>query len=152
MPRVLCLLIVMSSLVACQREAPAHSALRARLKQETRLTPDEIRTFFDQIAGAIADQKVTVREGALTRALDGQQRESVLGLLSDPGLVSDAGLRVEGGHTWRGIESDATPPLAELSATQTLWIDSDSFVPRRYELKYSSAGFGDYTYDLIFAP
>ena len=44
------------------------TAMRARLKQETRFTPDEIRAFFDQIAPVIADKKLTVKQGALTRA------------------------------------------------------------------------------------
>ena len=33
--------------------------------------------------------------------------------------------------------------MSELDATQTLWIDVDSFVPKRYEFEYSSPGFGD---------
>src|SRR5262249_39789881 len=122
------------------------------LKQETRLTPAEMRTFFDQISASIAGRKVMVREGALTRPLDDRQRGSVLALLSAPESVSDGGLKVEGGHVWRGVEADATPALAELSASQTLWIDVDSFVPQRYEFKYSSPGFGDYAYDLTFTP
>jgi len=152
MRRAASLLLVVSSLAACQREDPARTAMRTRIKQETRLTPAEMRTFFDQIAVSIAGEKVMVREGALTRSLDDQQRGSVLGLLSDPESVADGGLKVEGEHMWRGVEADATPALAELSATQTLWIDVDSFVPRRYEFTYSSPGFGDYAYDLTFVP
>jgi hypothetical protein len=74
----------------------------------------------------------------------------VLGLLSDPGEVYDGGLRVDGKKVWRGLKTGATPALSELDATQTLWIDVDSFVPRRYEFEYSSPGFGDYAYDLTF--
>jgi len=146
------LLMIASSLVACQGEDPVRPALRTRLKQETRLTPAEMRTFFDQIAASIAGKKLMVREGALARPLDDRHGGSVLALLSAPESVSDAGLEVEGGHLWRGVEADATPALAELSASQTLWIDVDSFVPRRYEFKYSSPGFGDYAYDLTFIP
>ncbi len=53
------------SLAACHTEDPSRRAMRARLKQESRLTPDEIRTFFDQIAPVIAHKRVTVKEGAL---------------------------------------------------------------------------------------
>ena len=152
MRRATFLLIAASSLVACQPEDPSRTAMRARLKQENRLTPDEIRTFFDQIAPVIANKKVTVKEGALTRALDDEQRTSVLGMLSDPGEVYDGGLKVDGKNAWRGLKTGGTTPLSELDATQTLWIDVDTFVPKRYEFEYSSPGFGDYSYDLTLTP
>jgi len=53
---------------------------------------------------------------------------------------------------WRGLTTGATPAMSELDAMQTLWIDVDSFVPRRYEFAYSSPGFGDYSYDLMLGP
>ena len=127
-------------------------AMRARLKQETRLTPDEIRRLFDVMAPAIAGQKVAVREGALTRVLDEEQRTAVLGMLSDPGAVYDGGLKIDGANSWRALKTGGTAPLVELDATQTLWVDADSFIPRRYEFEYSSPGFGDYAYDLSFSP
>ena len=42
--------------------------------------------------------------------------------------------------------------MSEVDATQTLWIDVDTFVPKRYEFQYSMPGFGDYAYDLTFGP
>jgi hypothetical protein len=126
--------------------------MRARLKEARRLTPDEIRAVFDQIASVISDKKVSVRQGAVTRELSADERTSVLGMLSDPGSVYDDGLRREGRSTWRGLKTGATPPTSELDAMQTLWIDVDSFVPRRYEFSYSSPGVGDYAFDLILAP
>lgn len=152
MSRVVWVLMVAGVLSACQAEDPARAALRARLKQENRLTPDEIRAFFDQIAPAIVDKRVTVKQGALTRALDDEQRASVLGMLSDPAAVYDGGMKVEGKTVWRGLKTGGTPAMSELDATQTLWIDVDAFVPRRYEFEYSSPGFGDYAYDLTFGP
>jgi hypothetical protein len=149
---VICFLIAVGSLVACHREDSARAAMQARLKQDTRLTPDEIRTFFDQMAPVIAGKKLSVKQGALTRALDDEQRTSVLGMLSDPGAVYDGGLRVERNHVWRGLKTGGTMALAELDATQTLWVDVDSFFPCRYEYEYSSPGFGDYAYDLSFEP
>jgi hypothetical protein len=123
--------------------------MRARLKEERRLTPDEVRALFDQIAPAIASKKVSIRQGAITRELTADERTSVLGMLSDPNSVYDDGLRREGSGTWRGLKTGATPAMSELDAMQTLWIDVDSFVPRRYEFAYSSPGFGDYSYDLL---
>jgi hypothetical protein len=149
---VICFLIAVSSLTGCHREDPVRAAMRARLKQDARLTPDEIRTFFDHIAPVIAGKKLTVKQGALTRVLDNEERTSVLGMLSDPGAVYDGGLRVEGKTVWRGLKTGGTMALAELDATQTLWVDVDSFLPGRYEYEYSSPGFGDYAYDLTFEP
>ena len=123
--------------------------MRSRLKEERRLTPDEIRALFDQIAPGIGDKTLSVRQGAVTRELSAEERTLVLGLLSDPGSVYDEGLRREGTSIWRGLTTGATPALSELDAMQTLWIDADSFLPRRYEFAYSSPGFGDYAYDLI---
>jgi hypothetical protein len=152
MQRTVWVLVVVGSLAACRSEDPARAAMRTRLKQETRLMPEEIRTFFDQIAPVIAGKKLTIKQGALTRALDEEQRTSVLGMLSDPGAVYDVGLRVDGKNVWRGLRTGGTPALAELDAMQTLWVDVDSFIPRRYEYEYSSPGFGDYAYDLTFEP
>ena len=144
---------VFALLIACRpAEDPMRAELRARLRQQTRLTPTEIHTLFEQIGPAIADRQVTVKEGALTRTLNDEQRAAVLGMLGDPAAVYDAGLRTDGGNVWRGLRTGATSPMSELDAMQTLWIDVDTFTPRRYEFEYSSPGFGDYAYDLAFIP
>ena len=146
-------MIAATSVVACRAgDDPARPSLRARLKQERRLTPDEVRGLFAQIAPVIAGKQVHVTQGALSRRLEDRERSSVLGMLSDPGEVYDGGLKVDGKNVWRGLKTGGAPVLSELDATQTLWIDVDSFVPRRYEFEYSSPGFGDYAYDLTFVP
>ena len=153
MRRAAGLIILAIALVACHAaEDPARQALRTRLKQEARLAPDEIHRWFDQIAPAIAGQKLSVREGALTRTLNDDQRTAVLGMLTDPRAVYDIGLKTDGKSAWRGLRTGGTSAMSELDAMQTLWIDVDSFLPRRYEFEYSSPGFGDYAYDLAFAP
>jgi hypothetical protein len=149
--RAVWLLTAATSLAACQAEDPSRVAMRARLKQESRVTPEEVRGLFAQVAPVIAGKQVQVTQGALTRTLDDRERATVLGLLSDPGEVYDGGLRVDGKNVWRGLKTGGTPALSELDATQTLWIDVDSFVPRRYEFEYSSPGFGDYAYELAFS-
>jgi hypothetical protein len=126
--------------------------MRSRLKQPSRLSADEIHQVFNQIAPVIAGRRVFVRQGALTRMLDDQERASVLGMLSDPAAVYDAGMKVDGNSIWRGLRTGGTPAMSELDANQTLWVDADTFTPRRYEFEYSSPGFGDYAYDLTFAP
>jgi hypothetical protein len=84
MVRATSVLIVACLLTACDREDPARVSMHARLKQERRLTPDEIRGFFDQIAPAVTDKKVSVKEGAIIRGLNADERTSVLGMLRDP--------------------------------------------------------------------
>jgi len=146
-------MIAATSVVACRAgDDPARASMRARLKQESRLTPEEVRGLFSQIAPVIAGKQVQVTQGALSRTLDDRERMSVLGMLSDPGEVYDGGLKVDGKNLWRGLKTGGATVLSELDATQTLWIDVDSFVPRRYEFEYSSPGFGDYAYDLRFVP
>src|SRR5215475_14393015 len=104
--RAACLVLLATLVSACQpAEDPARASMRARLKQESRLSPEEVAAMFAQIAPAIAGKNVTVKEGALTRVLDQDQRTSVLGMLSDPGAVYDGGLRVEGQHVWRALKT-----------------------------------------------
>ena len=147
------LLVVVALLAGCRApEDPVRTALRARLKQEARLSPDEIRRLFDEIAPVIAGKNVAVRQGALTRTLDDRERATVLGMLSDPADVYDVGTRTEGQRLGRGLRTGATPTMSELDASQTLWVDVDSFTPRRFEFEYSSPGFGDYSDDLSFIP
>ena len=76
----------------------------------------------------------------------------MLGLLTDPAAVYDAGPKTEGNATWRGLKAGGTPVHSEVDATQTLWIDVETFEPRRYEFEYSMPGQGDYSYDLSFGP
>jgi hypothetical protein len=139
------------STVACRSaDDVAKDALRARLRQEVRLTTPEIQQLFEAVAPVIAEKTIRVREGAVTHELTAEQRSRVLEVLTDATAVYDAGVRAEAGSTWRGITGGATPPTSEIDALQTLWIDVTSFVPRRYEFAYSTPGLGDVTYDLTF--
>jgi hypothetical protein len=151
--RLVCLLIAVATFPACQSpDEKARSEFRNRLTQERPLTPAELRRLFDEIAPVIAGRPVKVKQGAVTRALDEEQRVAVLGMLTNPAAVYDSGLRIEGGSTWRGVKAGGTPVMSEVDATQTLWIDVETFVPKRYEFQYSMPGFGDYAYDLSFGP
>jgi hypothetical protein len=138
--------------VACQSAADhARDELARRLQQEAPLTHEEIIRLFEVIGPVIQGKAVTVRQGAITRTLDEKERLQTLGILSDPAAVYDGGVKIEGGTTWRGLKAGGTPPLSEVDATQTLWIDVKTFVPRRYDFTFSMPGFGDYSYDLMFA-
>jgi hypothetical protein len=138
---------------SCQSaEDRARADFSARLKQKTQLTRDELVRLYDEIGRALGRRKLLAKQGAVTRELDERQQAAVLGMLSDPSIVGDAGVRVEPGRTLRGLSANGTPPTSEIEATQLLWIDADSFLPVRYEFTYAMAGLGDYSYDLSVSP
>ena len=41
---------------------------------------------------------------------------------------------------------------AEVEAARKLWIDVDTFLPRRFEFVYGVAGYGDYSLALSVGP
>jgi hypothetical protein len=137
----------------CQsREEKARAEFSARLKQQRQLTPEEMVRLYEEIGRTLGARKLLAKQGAVTRELDEREQAAVLGMLSDPTLVGDSGVRVEGARTLRGLHANGTPRISEIEATQFLWIDVDAFVPARYEFTYAMAGLGDYTYDLTVAP
>lgn len=153
MTRVLAFVIAAVACASCQSaEDSARAELSVRLKQQKQLTREDLVRFYDEIGRAIGRRTLLAKQGAVTRELDARQQAAVLGMLSDPALVGDAGVRVEQGRTLRGLNANATPPTSEIEATQLLWIDADSFLPVRYEFTYAMAGLGDFSYDLSVAP
>jgi hypothetical protein len=138
---------------ACQsREEKARAEFSARLKDQRQLTSQEMVRFYEEIGRALGTRKMRAKQGAVTRELDEREQAAVLGMLSDPTLVGDSGVRVQGARTLRGLHASGTPRTSEIEATQSLWVDVDSFVPARYEFTYAMAGLGDYSYDLTLAP
>jgi hypothetical protein len=151
--RTIAIILVAVLAAACQSpEQKARAAFSARLKQEQLLSRDEMVRLYQEIGRALEGKTITVRQGAVTRELNDEERAAVIGLLSVPELVGDRGVRVVDGATLRGVNANATPPTSEIDASQTLWIDVDTFQPRRYEFGYSMPGLGDYAYDLIVTP
>lgn len=144
------LLFAFGTLACARANDPATVALRARLSQDQTLSRDEIARLYQAVAPVIAGKALSVRQGAITRTLDEKERIAVLGILSDPAAVYDGGVWTDGAHTWRGIKAGATPAHSEIDATETLWIDVDTFLPIRYDFEFSLPGFGDYSYDLTF--
>ena len=146
-------LVAAFACTACQSaEDKARSEFSARLKLQKQLTHEELVRFYDEIGRALGRRPLLAKQGAITRELDERQQAAVLGMLSDPALVGDAGVRAEQGRTLRGLNANATPPTSEIEATQLLWIDADSFLPVRYEFTYAMAGLGDFSYDLTVTP
>ena len=138
---------------ACQSPAErARAEFSVRLGQETRLTTDERSRLFTEIGRAIDGKTFRIKQGAVTRDLDKAQSEAVLGMLVEPDAVYDVGLRADGAAMLRGLESGATPVHSEVDAKQVLWIDIDTFVPKKYDFAYSMPGLGDVSYDLLVEP
>jgi len=148
--RSVVVLVAVGLLAACRpAEDPARVAFRARLKQDARLTPDELRRLAAEAAQAVGEKALKVSKGGVVHVADKEQRLSILGVLADPGDAYEADVRRDGAIVLRGIASNITPALAEIDTVQTLWIDVDTFLPRRYEVTHSVPGFDDSSYDLI---
>jgi hypothetical protein len=148
-----CVLIVLSVAVACGTpEDPARREFRARLATPARLSDDELARLINEVIGALGNRVVRVREGNSTRTLDAKGRADVLAVLTGTFPVADVGLRKDGEQTLRGIGGPGTPIHSELDAAQTLWIDIDTLLPRRFDLVYSLPGMGDVAYELDMSP
>jgi len=150
------LVLVLAAAFACascqSAENKARAEFSARLKDKKALTREELVRLYDEIGRALGRHKLLAKQGAVTRELDERQQAAVLGMLSDPTLVGDSGVRADGTRTLRGLNANGTPATSEIDATQFLWIDVDRFLPVRYEFTYAMAGLGDFAYDLIVAP
>jgi hypothetical protein len=130
-------------------EDPERVEFRARLAEPARLSDDEVARLVSWTVAAVGNKAVRVRESSGTRTLDDKGRADVLSLLAGSFLVADSGVRNDGDIVMRGISGPGTPLRSELDAAQTLWIDTTSFLPRRYEMAYSLPGMGDVVYEVI---
>jgi hypothetical protein len=136
---------------ACRSpDESARDQFRVRLRNAAPLSRDDMRRLMDEIARAMSGKVARVQEGPITRELDDRGRSAIFELLTGRIGVDDAGPRIVGRTTLRGLRGPATPSTSEIDATQTLWVDTDTLLPRRYELTYSMPGFGDVGYDLTF--
>jgi hypothetical protein len=133
-------------------EDPARVELRRRLMAPERLSEVEMGRLMRETVNTLSARPVRVREGDGTRTLDEAARAEVLAVLTGNLSVEDVGLRKEGELMLRGISGPGTPRDSELDAAQTLWIDVQTFLPRRFDLVYSLPGFGDHSYDLVISP
>lgn len=145
------LLTLCAVAAACESpEEAARARFQERLKAPATLTHPEVDQLVSYVLAAVGERPVRVREQGAVRALDAKGRGEVLTVLSGTVPVSDAGIRTADNRTLRGIEGPGTPTHSELDAAQTLWIDIDTFLPRRFELTYSLPGFGDYAHDIVW--
>jgi hypothetical protein len=135
---------------ACgQSEDPARTALRQRLEQRDQLSRDELARAREEVGRAIAGRALRVREGDGIRELDEAQRLAVVGVLTDPLGVYDEGLREYAGSTFRVFNAPGISTNAEIEASRRLFIDLETFLPRRFEFAHAFPGYDDYAFDLV---
>ncbi len=146
-------LLLCAGTSACAPPAdPARAALSDRLKQETRLSDEELGRFRDEVARAVAEKTFYIEEGTATRELRGEQRATVFSVLSNPAGVYDEGLRREGPSTLRVLNGPGRSMNAEIEASQRLWVDVETLLPIRYQFAYAFPGYGDYALELVTTP
>jgi len=136
------------ALAACTTEDPARVALRARLKEAPQMSQQDLGRALDEVAKGLAGKTLLVKVDAATKEMNQEQRDVVLGMLTDRIGVFDEGLRTDGGVTVRVLNAPGLSTNPEYSAARRLLIDVDTFVPRRFEFSYEFPGMGDYAFDL----
>lgn len=137
-------------LLACGSGEPAvPAALRERLHQETRLTDAELGQLRFEVGRRVGDRAIRLIEGGSSRVLDAEERRGVLEVVTLEAGVFDEGMRREGAATFRVLNGPARSTNAEIEASQRLWVDADTLLPRRYEFAYAFSGVGeDRVYEL----
>jgi hypothetical protein len=143
-------------LVACltiggcgQPEDPARVQLRERLKQEGQMSPQDLGRVLDEVQKTIMGQTVRFLQDGAAQPLEGEQREVVLGMLTERAGVFDEGLRDYNGVKMRIINAPGKSTNSEYETTRRLLVDIETFVPRHFEFSYPVPGMGEYAFDLV---
>jgi hypothetical protein len=148
--RIGLLLVLCGVVAACGRpEDPARVQLRERLTQKPQLSNEELTRVRDEVGKAIAGRKVRLKEDGAARDLNEEQRAVILGMLAEPAGLFDEGLRQEANGTVRILNAPGESLNPEIEASRKLWIDIQTFQPRRFEFAYAFPGNGDYAFDLV---
>ena len=151
--RVVPWLVALVLMSACgPREDPARVELRARLKQSTPLADADLGRVLDEVGRSLAGKTVRFNQDGVTKELDPEQRDVVLGMLTSRIGVYDEGLKTNGDRTVRVLNAPGKSNYAEYSAARKLWVDVETFLPRRFEFSYEFQGMGDYAFDLLIGP
>jgi hypothetical protein len=146
----LCLLISVSS--CAPPESPARVELRRHLQQEARLSDHEIGRLFDELSRTIEGKTVRLTDPNGTPVPDPAQQAEVFSMLRNRIGVFDEGLRTESATVYRVLNAPGKSDNAEIEASQRLWIDVKTLLPKRYEFTYAFQGYGDYAYGLDIEP
>jgi len=136
-------------LAGCTREDPARVELRARLKQNTQLTTEEVGKVLDEVGRSLEGKTVQLHQDGKSVAMTQEQNDVVLGMLKYRAGVFDETLRTENGVTYRVINAPGESNDPEYEATRRLLVDVETFLPRRFEFSFGVPGMpGAYSYDL----
>ena len=150
MRRIATVLVTVIGIAGCTpAENPERAALRARIAQEEQLSPDEIARVFEQVDEALHGRTVRVARGAAKADLSADERDIVLGMLSDRAGVFDEGLRSGGGRRARVFNAPGISNNPEIEASRRLFVDVETFLPLRFEFAYAFPSPDDYTLDLM---
>ena len=133
-------------------EDPARVALRERFRNEQRLTDAELAQVRAVIARAIDGKVVRARDGTESRVLQAEERAEVFNMLEHPEGLFDEGLRREAEGLVRVLNAPGKSNNAEIEASQRLWVDVETLLPRRYLFQYAFPGYGDVAFDLLVEP
>jgi hypothetical protein len=143
------ILLATISLASCTPgEDPARTQLRSRLKQQTPLSADEIGRVFDEVSRTLQGKTVRIARGSTATDLEAAERDVVLGMLTDRTGVFDEGLRSGGGRQARVFNAPGQSNNPEIEASRRLFVDTETFLPLRFEFAYAFPSPDDYEYDL----
>ena len=147
--KVLALLVACLVVSSCgEREDPARRELRQRLRQSAQLSSEELGRFRAEITRAMAGKTFSM-QGPVPQELDAEQHELVFDMLTEPAGMFDEGLKMRGETTFRVLNAPAPSSDAEVEAFRRLWIDIETFLPRRFELARSVGGYEQSSFDLV---
>ena len=150
MVRAILLFLACAVMSVCERaEDPARVALRLRLTQQAPLSSEDLARFREEVSRSLVDKRVRIRSGAVSSEMTPDQRSAVLGMLTDPAGEYDEGLRQEAGTTFRVLNAPGLSSDSEIEATRRLWVDVETFRPRRFVFASAFPGHGDYAFDLV---
>jgi len=146
--RALAIIMIIPALLgatACARpEDPARTQLRTRLEQQDKLTPEEVGRVFDEVIRTLQGKQVRAVRDGVENDLVGEERDVVLGMLTDRVGVFDEGLR----STTRVFNAPGLSTNPEIEAVRRLFVDVRTFLPRRFEFGYAFPSPDDYQLDL----
>lgn len=100
----------------------------------------------------MADMAFLIKEGETTRALSEEQRTVVFGMLAEPIGMFDEGVREEGGLTFRVLNAPGISSNSEIEVARRLWIEVETFLPRRFQFAYAFPNPEDYSLELVVEP
>jgi hypothetical protein len=139
--------------VGCERqEDPGRVELRARLKREAQLSNDELGVLRNEVTRTIVGKRFRIKEGATTRELSAEQQTMLFEMLGDPAGMFDEGLRRDRGAALRVLNAPGRSNNSEIEASQRLFVDIETFLPKRYQFDYAFPSADDFAVDLVVAP